>query len=264
MSIELEKECYTTLKAEFTQIFSSFRLLMLYQIGGFAILFFNCISQKDTTSLLLTSLLSVLLTYVIHIIGSNWIMWALRQVAFTFVNYEIPLLKEYKDADKEEYRKKTSGLWILANRAESRFSSSASNSYKVGSEIEIFYCSQMIYLAISFVITIFKCITIYLYPSDIIKIESGTIKIESGIINNDISLLILNISLGVIYIICFLIFLRLFYKNHIQFTKRIGMLTTNWNNYFHNKKIIDKEYIDSIPFQKQHGVNESISDYIYK
>ncbi|MFN8714992.1 MAG: hypothetical protein ACK5Z2_19240 [Bacteroidota bacterium] len=218
----LDKECYTTLKNEFIQIFNSFRLLFLYQIAGFCVLVYNSTNADNSAKTFLICIFMIVICWICHKIGKTWLSQAVRQVSYTFVAFELPRLLSVDDLNNDDkYVSATRGLWVLANRAE-KVADNNNQEYKPASEIKLFYEIQLIYLFVTLIICAYKVFTDY---NTLMKISVSTI-----------------IS-GIVYIILLILVAVIFYRHYKFSSSIIDDATVNWIQYFNNKKEKDDAYI---------------------
>ncbi|MCA6361564.1 MAG: hypothetical protein IM638_00870 [Bacteroidetes bacterium] len=237
----LDKECYTTLKNEFIQIFNSFRLLFLYQIAGFVALVYSSSKTETVLSSFLICLFMIILTWICNNIGKIWVSQAVRQVSYTFVAFELPRYKYAQiNTEDKDYEKETRGLWILANRVEKNTSGtnaikkeknglrirpinqkSVISTYVPASEIKLFYQIQIVYIFFSGIIFYAQSCLLF----DEAKVNSETV-----------------VTLGSIFGIIYLISLYYFLVHYRDNKNIINDATMEWINYFNNKKNYDKKY----------------------
>jgi hypothetical protein len=152
---QLDQENYRAIRAEYTQVFNSFRTLVGGQLAGIILICDKLFDPRNMNSLLGISLAFIVMVTLVTIIGHNWFSQAVYLSSYLFVVYEYPEEEQNKTEAKDRRYQ-----WILANRAK-KFVPNKSNwfdKYYAGQELSLFHSLQIIIAGCIFMITNFLLI----------------------------------------------------------------------------------------------------------
>jgi hypothetical protein len=107
-------EAYTGIRTEITQIFSSFRQLMLGEYAVYPILLAALLQAGTVRGALIFSTLQAALIVVVVSLGRSWFLQGVRQASYLLVAFELPALSKDPMGNRAAY-------WILANRSFAKF-----------------------------------------------------------------------------------------------------------------------------------------------